>query len=85
MPEGNTLCRSHVQYGCFKESLVFALSADLTLDVGAFLEPLSIAVHTLDIANIKVGDSVIITGGGPIGLVSTLQLAVKAGASKATL
>ena len=69
------------EYGCFKESLVYPLPDDLPLDVGAFLEPLSIAVHAIDIAKVKVGDSVIITGGGPIGLL-TLQLAVKAGAAK---
>ena len=68
-------------YGSFKESLVYKLPENLPLDEGAFLEPLSIAVHTVDIAKIKVGDSVIITGGGPIGLL-TLQVAMKAGAAK---
>ena len=72
------------EYGSFKESLVYKLPEDLPLDQGAFLEPLSIAVHTVDIAKIKVGDSVIITGGGPIGLL-TLQVAVKAGAAKVLL
>ena len=72
------------EYGSFKESLVYKLPEDLPLDVGALLEPLSIAVHTVDIAKIKVGDSVIITGGGPIGLL-TLQTAIKAGASKVLL
>ena len=69
------------EYGSFKESLVYKLPEDLPLDEGAFLEPLSIAVHTVDIAKVKVGDSVIITGGGPIGLL-TLQVAIKAGAAK---
>ena len=69
------------EYGSFKESLVYALPDNLPLDVGAFLEPLTIAVHTIDIAHVKVGDSVIITGGGPIGLLA-LQLAIKSGASK---
>jgi (R,R)-butanediol dehydrogenase/meso-butanediol dehydrogenase/diacetyl reductase/L-iditol 2-dehydrogenase len=69
------------EYGSFKESLVYKLPEDMPLDEGAFLEPLSIAVHTVDIAKVKVGDSVIITGGGPIGLL-TLQVAVKAGAAK---
>jgi (R,R)-butanediol dehydrogenase/meso-butanediol dehydrogenase/diacetyl reductase/L-iditol 2-dehydrogenase len=69
------------EYGCFKESLVYKLPDDLPMDEGAFLEPLSIAVHTVDIAKIKVGDSVIITGGGPIGLL-TLQVAIRAGAAK---
>ena len=53
----------------------------MPLEVGAFLEPVSVAVHTIDIARIKVGDSVIITGGGTIGLLA-LQLAIKSGASK---
>ena len=72
------------EYGSFKESLVYKLPEDLPLDEGALLEPLSIAVHAVDIAKIKVGDSVIITGGGPIGLL-ILQTALKAGASKVLL
>jgi len=43
-----------------------------------------VAVHTLDIAHMKIGDSVIITGGGTIGLLA-LQLAIKSGASKVLL
>ena len=69
------------EYAVFKESLVYPLPEDLPLDVGAFLEPVSVAVHTLDIAHIKIGDTVIITGGGAIGLLA-LQLAIKSGASK---
>ena len=52
--------------------------------LGHCSEPLSIVVHTVDIAKVKVGDSVIITGGGPIGLL-TLQTAIKAGAAKVLL
>src|SRR5208283_1284982 len=69
------------EYAVFKESLVYPLPDDLPLDVGAFLEPVSVAVHTLDITHMKIGDSVIITGGGTIGLL-VLQLAIKSGASK---
>ena len=69
------------EYAVFNESIVFPLPDDLPLDVGAFLEPVSIAVHTLDIAKVKVGDSVIITGGGTIGILA-LQLAIKSGAAK---
>jgi len=69
------------EYAVFNEGLVFPLPDDLPLDVGAFLEPVSVAVHTIDIAHMKVGDSVIITGGGTIGLL-ILQLAIKSGASK---
>ena len=69
------------EYAVFSEALVFPLPDDLPLDVGAFLEPVSVAVHTLDIAHMKTGDSVIITGGGAIGLLA-LHLAIKSGAAK---
>jgi 2-desacetyl-2-hydroxyethyl bacteriochlorophyllide A dehydrogenase len=69
------------EYAVFNENVVFPLPDDLPLDIGAFLEPVSIAVHALDIAKVKVGDSVIITGGGTIGLLA-MQLAIKSGASQ---
>jgi (R,R)-butanediol dehydrogenase/meso-butanediol dehydrogenase/diacetyl reductase/L-iditol 2-dehydrogenase len=69
------------EYSVYRENTVFTLPDNLPLDVGAFLEPLSIAVHSTELGQIKVGDSVIITGGGPIGLL-ILQLAIKSGASK---
>ena len=71
-------------YAVFPEGIVFPLPDDLPLDVGAFLEPVSVAVHVIDRAQMKIGDSVIITGGGPVGLL-ILQLAIKAGASKVLL
>ena len=69
------------EYSVYRENTVFPLPDDVPLDIAAFCEPVSIAVHTLDIAHVKTGDSVIITGGGPIGLV-ILQLAIKSGAAK---
>ena len=69
------------EYAIFKENLVFPLPDGLPLDVGAFLEPVAVAVHAFDIAHMKIGDSVIIAGGGTIGLL-ILQLAIKSGASK---
>src|SRR5271157_1126975 len=64
------------EYSVYRENSVFPLPHDLPLDIGAFLEPLSVAARTVEIANIKIGDSVIITGGGTIGLL-VLQLAIK--------
>ena len=69
------------EYAVYREDAVFQLANDIPLDIGAFLEPTSIAVCALDNANMKLGDSVIITGGGSIGLL-ILQLAIKSGASK---
>ena len=72
------------EYCVYKESAVYSLPAHIGLDVGAFLEPVSIAVHVVDIANIYPGASVALLGGGPIGLLS-LQIAIRAGAVKTLL
>jgi threonine 3-dehydrogenase len=53
----------------------------ISYEEGAVLEPLGVAVHAITKANIKPGDSVVITGCGPIGLFAQ-QLAKAAGASK---
>ena len=45
-------------------------------DTAALVEPLAVAWHALRRANLRVGDSVLIIGGGPIGL--CLLLAAKA-------
>ncbi len=72
---------SMAEYALYREGTVFPLPEDMPLDVGAFLEPVSVAVHALDIARMKVGDAVIITGAGAIGLL-IMQLAIRSGAAK---
>ncbi len=59
---------------------VFPVPAGVSLDQAAFAEPVSVCVHCLDMADIKPGMSVAITGGGPIGLI-LLQLAIRSGAA----
>jgi L-iditol 2-dehydrogenase len=51
---------------------------------GAFCEPLSCCIHGVDLAEIKPGASVVILGGGVIGML-TLQLARLAGAGSVVL
>jgi L-iditol 2-dehydrogenase len=46
---------------------------------GALLEPLGIAMHAVDLAKLKVGESVAILGAGPIGLM-ILEMARLSGA-----
>jgi L-iditol 2-dehydrogenase len=48
--------------------------------LGALIEPLGVAIHAIDLARIRVGDTVAIVGAGPIGLL-VLQLARLSGAS----
>jgi 2-desacetyl-2-hydroxyethyl bacteriochlorophyllide A dehydrogenase len=51
-------------------------------EAGAFVEPISCALHGIDRAGIRAGDSVVILGGGTIGLIM-LQLVRSAGAARA--
>jgi L-iditol 2-dehydrogenase len=52
---------------------------DMTYEDGALLEPLSVALAGMQRANITLGDSVLVCGAGPIGLV-TLACVKAAGA-----
>jgi L-iditol 2-dehydrogenase len=48
---------------------------------GAMLEPLGIAIHTVDLAHLQAGQTVAVLGGGPIGLLIA-AVAKAAGASE---
>ena len=50
------------------ESCVKPLPDNVTLEVGALVEPLAVGWHAVDISPYKEGDSVLVLGGGPIGL-----------------
>jgi 2-desacetyl-2-hydroxyethyl bacteriochlorophyllide A dehydrogenase len=69
------------EYAVYHENDVYALPDDISLEVGALLEPVSVAVHATDLANIHPGSSVAISGAGPIGLL-LLELAIKSGAAR---
>ena len=44
----------------------------MSLEEGALLEPLSVALAGVDRANVRLGDPVLICGAGPIGIISLL-------------
>jgi L-iditol 2-dehydrogenase len=56
------------------------LPEGLTAADGALLEPLGVALHTIDLAHVRAGASVAVFGSGPIGLL-ILQAARVAGAA----
>src|ERR1041385_1913030 len=60
---------------------LYEIPDNLSMEASAFIEPVSCAIHGIDRANIRTGDSVVILGGGTIGLLM-LQLAKEAGASR---
>jgi 2-desacetyl-2-hydroxyethyl bacteriochlorophyllide A dehydrogenase len=80
--EGSTGC--FAEYAVYPESAIYPLSDNISFEIGSLLEPVSVAVHAIDQANVYPGSSVAICGGGPIGLLC-LEMALKAGAARALL
>lgn len=72
------------EYCKVKAKLVYHLADDVTFIEGAMAEPLACCINGADRSDIKVGNNVVIYGGGMIGLLM-LQLAKLRGASKVAL
>ncbi|KAK6173431.1 hypothetical protein SNE40_016883 [Patella caerulea] len=75
-PIDGNLCRlyKHPADFCFK------LPDHVSLDEGAMLEPLSVAVYSCKRAEIDLGSTVLVCGAGPIGLLA-MMVAKNAGAT----
>jgi 2-desacetyl-2-hydroxyethyl bacteriochlorophyllide A dehydrogenase len=72
------------EYAVYRASMVFKLPAEITLETGAFLEPVATAVHAVDIGEIKSGEHVLVIGAGPLGLICA-QLSALVGAATVTV
>ncbi len=68
------------QYCKVFEKQIFKLKSSVTFEEGAMCEPLGCCLHGIDRAEIQTGDTVIVIGGGTIGLLM-VQLAKLAGAA----
>ncbi|QIX02293.1 hypothetical protein AMS68_007810 [Peltaster fructicola] len=75
-PIDGTLRRYHVHPAAWLHKLPDGMS----LEEGALLEPLSVALAGIDRANLRLGDPLLICGAGPIGMI-TLLAAHAAGAA----
>ncbi|MDZ5452618.1 zinc-dependent alcohol dehydrogenase family protein [Labrys sp. ZIDIC5] len=71
-------------YVIVPQQQAYELPLSLKASHGAFCEPIACCLHGIDIANIQAGSSVIVLGGGVIGLI-TVQLARLAGAARVVL
>ena len=67
------------QWVAWPERCLVPLPDELSAADGALLEPLGVALHTVDLAHVRTGDRVGVFGCGPIGLL-ILQLARLSGA-----
>lgn len=66
------------------ESQCFRLEKNIPFDIGALTEPLACAVHGIDRLAIREGETVLVIGGGTIGMIM-VQLAKSAGAGTVIL
>jgi len=63
-PYDGTLAR----YYCLPEDYCYKLPDNMSLEEGALIEPAAVAVHITRQAAVKPGDSVVVFGAGPVGL-----------------
>jgi L-iditol 2-dehydrogenase len=69
------------EWMAWPQRCLFPLPEGFTATDGAMLEPLGVALHTVDLAHLRAGASVGVFGAGPIGLFC-LQVARAAGAAR---
>jgi L-iditol 2-dehydrogenase len=63
---------------------LFLIPDEMSYEVGALLEPLSVGIWACHRASLNAGDDVLVTGAGPVGLVSAM-VARALGAGSVTL
>lgn len=61
------------EYIAFPENMCFKLPDNVSTKEGALIEPLSVGFHAANQGEVQVGDTVVILGGGCIGLVTLLS------------
>jgi (R,R)-butanediol dehydrogenase/meso-butanediol dehydrogenase/diacetyl reductase len=69
------------EYALYGEAALYALPDDVSLERGAMLEPVTIALHAVDQGNLSPGKTVAVLGAGTIGLL-VMQIAIRAGAAR---
>jgi len=74
-PDDGCLCAKFVH----KADYCFKMPEGMSYELGALIEPLSVGVHAARRANIDLGKRVLITGAGPIGMVSAIASMAKGG------
>ncbi len=67
------------EYLAWPAHLLHPLPAGMSYETGALLEPLGVAIHAVDLAKIRLADTVAVLGAGPIGLL-VIRLAALSGA-----
>ncbi|HNP17162.1 MAG TPA: 2,3-butanediol dehydrogenase [Fulvivirga sp.] len=69
------------KYTVVEDYMVHKMPDKMTFEQGAIVEPAAVAAYAIHQSGMKMGDTVLITGAGPIGLL-TVQVALATGASQ---
>jgi len=77
---GTTTNGGFAQYCVVREKQVYKVGGSLSFEEAAMAEPVACCLHGMDLTGVKTGDTVMVIGGGTIGLIM-LQLAKLSGAS----
>jgi L-iditol 2-dehydrogenase len=72
------------EYVAWPADFAYVLPEEVSTREGALCEPLSVGLHASRLANVGYGDTVVITGAGPIGLLA-MEAVKAAGASDVIL
>ena len=72
------------EYLVAEEKKIYQLPLEIPLRKATLVEPLSIAIHAIDLSEIRPGQSILIIGGGSMGLLA-LQVALAAGVAVSIL
>jgi L-iditol 2-dehydrogenase len=72
------------EYAVYRPEQLFLLPEDVSLSVGAFLEPVATCLHAVEMSELRPGEHVAVLGAGPLGLI-VAQLARAAGAATVTV
>lgn len=78
---GTTVDGGFAEYVIMREKQVYKFADSLSFKEAAMAEPISCCLHGIDLCNIKSGCTVLVMGGGPIGMIM-MQLAKNAGAAR---
>lgn len=81
---GTTVNGGFAQYCSVNEKQVYLLGGNTTFEQGAMAEPVACCLHGMDMCGVRPGSSVVVIGGGMIGLLM-VQLARLAGAARVAL
>lgn len=78
---GLTSNGAFAKYVVVEDYMVHKMPDNMTFEQGAIVEPAAVAAYAIRRSGLKMGDTVLIAGAGPIGLL-TAQVALATGASK---